>query len=88
MLQAKAYINDEKARLHERLPQLAQDLARAGNQTGISLDSFIVSATPYNELYQHYDDGTWDRARFAQKHILFQECDNHYDYIELLIGGS
>jgi len=88
MLQAKAYINDEKARLHERLPQLAQDLARAGNQTGISLDSFIVSATPYNELYQHYDDGTWDRARFAQKHILFQECDKHYDYIELLIGGS
>ncbi|MEJ5311685.1 MAG: DEAD/DEAH box helicase family protein [Anaerolineae bacterium] len=88
MLQAKAYIHDEKARLHERLPQLAQELAQAHSRTGISLDSFIVSATPYDELYRRYDDGAWDRARFAEKHILFQERNKQYDYIELLLGGS
>ena len=32
MLNQKAYIHDEKARLHERLPELARDIAgRSGN---------------------------------------------------------
>ncbi len=88
MVHAKAYTHDEKARLHERLPQLAQDLAQTSKRPGISLDSFIVSATPYDELYQRYDDGTWDRAKFAQKHILFQERNENYDYIRLLLTDS
>ncbi|GIV64731.1 MAG: type III restriction endonuclease subunit R [Bellilinea sp.] len=85
MLQAKSYIHDEKARLHERLPQIAQGLAQRSNRSGISLDSFIVSATPYNDLFEHYDDGNWDRAKFAEKHILFPERGSTYDYIKLLL---
>ncbi len=88
MLQAKSYIHDEKARLHERLPQLAQEVAQRSQREGISLDSFIISAAPYDELYQRYDDGSWDRAKFAEKHILFQERNQHYDYIRLLLTGS
>ncbi len=88
MLQAKAYVHDEKARLHERLPQLAQEVAQRSQREGISLDSFIISAAPYDELYQRYDDGSWDRAKFAEKHILFQERNQHYDYIRLLLTGS
>jgi len=86
MLHAKAYIHDEKARLHERLPALAQEIAKRSNRKDVTLDAFIISATPYNELYQRYDDGTWDRARFAEKHILFPERSGGYDYMEILLG--
>jgi len=87
MLHAKAYIHDKKAQLHERLPALAQEIAKRSRRQDITLDAFIISATPYEELYRHYDDGTWDRARFAEKHILFPErSGGGYDYMEILLG--
>ncbi|WP_210756802.1 hypothetical protein [Caldichromatium japonicum] len=86
MLHAKAYIHDEKARLHERLPALADEIGKRSGRTDITLDAFIVSATSYDDLHQHYDDGTWDRARFTEKHILFQERGRDYDYMKILFG--
>jgi hypothetical protein len=90
MLHAKAYIHDEKARLHERLPALAREIAKRSTQhdmtQNITLDSFIISKTPYDELHQRYDDGTWVRAKFAEKHILFPERSGGYDYMEILLG--
>ena len=88
MLHAKAYIQDEKARLHERLPALAKDIGDRSGRRDIALDAYIISATPYDDLYQRYDDGTWDRERFAEKHILFQERGPEYDYMKLLFAGS
>ena len=88
MLHAKAYIHDEKARLHERLPALAKDIGDRSGRRDIALDAYIISATPYDDLYQRYDDGTWDRERFAEKHILFQERGPEYDYMKLLFAGS
>ena len=88
MLRAKAYIHDDKARLHERLPALAQEIAKRSNRQDVTLDAFIISATPYEELYRHYDDGTWDRARFAARHILFPERGTSYDYVRILLGGQ
>ncbi len=86
MLHAKAYIYDEKARLHERLPALAEEIGRRSGRTCITLDAFIISATPFQDLYQHYDDGTWDRAKFAEKHILFPERGPDYNYMSILFG--
>ncbi|MEM1874910.1 MAG: DEAD/DEAH box helicase family protein [Candidatus Hadarchaeales archaeon] len=86
MLHAKAYAHDEKARLHERLPQLAQAISkRSQTSPVVSLDSFIISATPYEDLRKFYDDGTWDRVKFAEKHILFPERGSDYDYIKILL---
>ena len=46
MLHAKAYEEDDKAKLHERLPGLAEGIAlRSGTVRQVSLDSYIVSAT-------------------------------------------
>ncbi len=87
MLHAKAYIHDEKARLHEKLPALAAEIGRRTGRNDISLDAFIISATPYDELRRHYDDGTWDRARFAEKHILFPVREPDYDYMRILLTG-
>ena len=81
MLNQKAYIHDEKAQLHERLPELARDIAGRSGNMEVQLDSFIVSATEYEDLRKHYDNGTWTRDDFAAKHILFQESSDEYNYI-------
>ena len=89
LLANKAYIHDEKARLHERLPELADAISeRTVDAINVSLDSFIVSATPYEELYKSYDSGNWSRNKFAEKHILFQEAQNNSDYIAPIFQES
>jgi len=82
MLHAKAYQHDEKTRLHEVLPGLAQEIAARSAQKHVTLDSYVISATPYDDLRQKYDDGTWDREKFAAAHILFLERNSEYDYME------
>jgi hypothetical protein len=86
MLHAKAYIHDEKAHLHERLPGLAQEIGRRSKKKNIMLDSFIISVTPYIDLHKRYDDGTWDMNKFAEKHILFLERNDAYDYLKILFS--
>ena len=84
MLHADAYEHDNKARLHEVLPDLAKEIAaRSGTKSQITLDSYIVSGTPYDDLRKKYE-GTWDREKFASKHILFLERSGDYDYMERL----
>jgi hypothetical protein len=82
MLHAEAYKHDEKARLHEALPDLAKDIGTRSKRKDITMDSYIVSATPHDDLRKKYDDGTWDRKRFADAHILFLERSREYDYME------
>lgn len=84
MLHAKAYIHDEKARLHEILHDLAAEIARRSGRHDISLDAYIISATKYENLRRHYGDGTWSREDFAKKHILFFERHATYDYLKIL----
>jgi hypothetical protein len=82
MLSAKSYIHDDKAQLHERLPELANEIGKRSNRRGITIDSYIISATSFDDLYKRYDDGTWDREKFAEKHILFLERRPEYDYLK------
>ena len=84
MLHAEAYKHDEKARLHKTLPELAKDIGTRSKRKNITLDSYIISATPYADLRKKYDDGTWDRERFADAHILFLERNEEYDYMKRL----
>lgn len=77
MLHANAYRHDDKARLHERLPELAKEIGMRSNRQDVTLDSYIISATPYEDLYQRYGGGSWDIERFAGKHILFCEQDDY-----------
>ena len=81
MLHAKAYQHDDKAQLHEILPELAKEIGARSNRRNVMLDSYIVSATPYEKLRKRYDDGSWDREKFAEFHILFPECCGEYDYM-------
>jgi hypothetical protein len=85
MLHAKAYIHDEKARLHERMPELAREIGKRSKRQDITLDFYIISATPFDDLRQRYDDGRWDREKFAEKHILFPDRSGGYDYMKILL---
>ena len=87
MVHAEAYQHDEKARLHESLPELAKAMCKRTKMTDVVLDSFIVSATPFDDLRTRYDDGSWDRDKFASAHILFPIRDSEYDYIRRIVEG-
>lgn len=78
MLHQKAYEHDEKARLHERLPELARKIADHSGNPNVRLDSFIISATSYEDLWERYDNGKWSKEDFAAKNILFQEYGREY----------
>ena len=60
---------------------------RPASHTGageVTLDSYIVSATPFEDLQPNYDDGTWSMERFAERHILFPVRTADYDYLAKL----
>jgi len=87
MIHAKAYKYDEKASLWERLRELEKEIGQRSGRQDITLDSFIISATPYGDLCKRYDDGSWDRDKFAKHHILFQERNQDYDYLCKIFHG-
>jgi len=86
MLHAGPYEHDDKARLHESLPELAKAMGARTGLKNVALDSFVVSATSYEALRPKYDDGEWDRKRFAEAHILFPERNGNYDYIAAIMA--
>ena len=69
----KAYEFSDKTTLHERVSELSKSWAKKGELNNVSLDSYIISATPYEKLRFNYGDGTWTRNDFKEKHILFPE---------------
>ena len=88
MLHAGAYKHDEKARLHEALPDLTKGIGARSKRKGITLDSYIISATSYDDLRKKYDDGTWNRGKFADAHILFLERSEKYDYMKRIFANQ
>jgi hypothetical protein len=83
---AKAYWSDDKARLHERLRKLGHDWRRVGGLENVTVDAFIVSATGYDEIRSYYDNGTWTRDGFAERHVLF--CDRGPGYIGSMLESK
>ncbi len=86
MLHAKAYTHDDKARLWERLPDLAREIGGRTGRQDISLDSYIISATSYTDLYQYYDDGTWTQQHFAQHLHLVPGTKSGLRLYQALVG--
>ena len=84
MLFANAYEYDEKARLHERLPEVGKAIGERTKLKNVTLDSFIVSATPYENLRKKYGS-VWDKKNFADKHILFPDRNEEYDYLATIM---
>ena len=73
MRMEKSYWSSDKVHLFERLGELTQVWGAASGLKNVVLDSFIISATPYEELRQYYGTGDWPRHVFEEAHILFAE---------------
>lgn len=84
MLHEKAYELSDKTTLHERLCELSKSWAKKTELKNISLDSYIISATPYEKLRPYYGGGTWSRGDFISKHILFPDPPADVDYLKPL----
>jgi len=84
MFYSKPYIQDDKARLHEALPLLADSLGKRSNRSDVFLDSYIISATSYSDLQEIYDDGSWNLDKFQEAHILFFKRNDEYDYLDVI----
>ena len=87
MRHENAYANDDKARLHKRLPDLAREISQRSGISNVRLDSFIISQTPYLELRDIYDSGDWSLDDFAKRHILFPERNVQHDYVKLILSA-
>lgn len=76
---------NDKIRLFKDLEKLSRSIAARQGIESLSLDSYIVSATPFEELKTQWSGG-WTRERFTQEHILFE--DELRGKMYLLIEGS
>lgn len=73
--------NNEKVDLYLWLEDLSDRIEARDGSRGVSLDSYIVSATPFRELSKKWGEG-WTRERFAKRHVLFE--DDLEDRISIL----
>ena len=62
---------NDKVELYLALRDLSDRFARTNGQE-VFLDSYIISATPYDELNDKWGGG-WTRGHFARKHVLFED---------------
>jgi hypothetical protein len=86
MLREKTYWSSDKTQLHERLKALAEAWGPKAGLTNVTIDSFIVSATPYETLRGYYGDGKWSMQQFTDAHILFFDPTSDYDYVTVLLS--
>jgi len=87
MRHEKAFKHSDKARLHERLRDFSRELSKHGGLDNVTLDSFIISKTKYDELHKIWEGGTWDREKFTKHHILFFDRNAEYDYMRYIFEG-
>lgn len=86
MMHDEPYDSNDKAKLHELLPELSRKISVRTRTDNIYLDSFIISVTPYSVLQQNAGYHNWDLQTFSEKHILFFDSIEGYDYIAELFA--
>lgn len=80
-----------KQRIEKQLRRSINKAARPGQSgpTHISLDAFLISTTPYDELVSQRPDMDKPRAVFEKKHVLFMEDPKWPEkMLEMAIEGS
>ena len=87
MLNEDAPDHSEKIGLYKRLGKLAEAMRERSGPANVTMDSFVVSATPYETLRPKLS-GDWSRARLAREHILFPQPNCEYDYIAAIVEGG
>jgi len=69
-------LKHEKVTLWKRLGEIEDNINRKYPDSEITLDSFIVSVSPYNKVRSIFDNKP--RKKLEDNHILFQKDDSDY----------
>ncbi len=79
-----------KVNLHKRLQAQATEILKRSKVKGLTLDSFVISATPYDDLRKRFADekGPWKREAFTAAHILFFGDGDDRAYLAPIISGD
>jgi len=77
---------NRKVNLHTKLTTQLSDARKKSKNKQLLLDSYIISATPYDDLHKKFGPD-WNKARFATAHILFFGEDNDKSYLETIMLG-
>lgn len=77
---------NRKANLHEKLQEQVADARKKSKNKHLMLDSFIISATPYDDLRKKHGP-EWDKPKYAEAHILFFDQDKSSSYLQRIITG-
>jgi len=75
MRQEKAFEINDKIRLCQKLREYSEHIRALSEYQNITLDSFIISQTPFEELRKVWGEGNWDKEKFVKNHILFFDED-------------
>ena len=70
MLLEEHPLTSEKVNLFKKLETQLSDARNKSKNKNLLLDSFIVSATPYDDLRKKHGS-EWNREKYATAHILF-----------------
>ena len=81
MVHEDAPEHSDKVRLYERLKLLSDAMRKDSGPDTVTLDSYIVSETPYEKLRKRWY-GNPSRSDFANEHVLFPERNDEYDYLK------
>ena len=73
-----------KVNLYTKLRLQEGEARKKSKVSGLNLDAFIISATPFDDLQPHHGL-EWDRAKYADAHIFFGDEDNHR-HIEAIVA--
>jgi hypothetical protein len=78
-----------KVNLHKKLKFQAVDALRRSKAKNLELDSFVISATPYDDLRKRIcdDAGPWTREKFAAAHILFSDQEDRRTFLDHIVTG-
>jgi len=78
-----------KINLNKKLQAQAVDALKRSKIKNVTLDSFVISITPYDELRTKICDesGPWSREKFAESHILFFNDTEQKSYLEKIVRG-
>lgn len=77
-----------KINLHTKLQAQAEGGLKRSKIKNVTLDSFVISATPYDELRTRICDeaGPWSREKFVKSHILFIDEMANFEYLHKMLG--
>lgn len=75
-----------KIALHKKLQSQVASARKKSRNKNLALDSFIISQTPYDELRKRHGSA-WERAKYAEAHVLFGDEPNN-GHIQAIVTGS